>query len=83
MSSTLYLGLQWGGGGGTTTNKQYYKHNSQRPRYLFPGRFGALPGRPGDLIKNLETPGKTGRVGRYVNYTVFIRLMSMRKVTVP
>ena len=22
---------------------------------------------PGDLVKNLETPGKTRRVGRYVN----------------
>ena len=35
------------------------------PRLLFTGRFGGLTGRPGDLIKNLETPGKTGRVGRY------------------
>jgi len=31
----------------------------------FPGRFGALTWRPGDLMKNLETPGKTGRVDRY------------------
>ena len=37
----------------------------KKPRYVFPGRFGALTGRPGDLMKNLETPGKTGRVGRY------------------
>ena len=37
-------------------------------RLLFTGRFGGLTGRPGDLIKNLETPGKTGRVGRYVDY---------------
>ena len=29
------------------------------------GRFGALTGKSGDLMKNLETPGKTGRVGRY------------------
>lgn len=28
-------------------------------------RFGALTGRPQDLMKNLETPGKTGRVGRH------------------
>ena len=27
--------------------------------------FSALIRRPGDLMKNLETPGKTGRVGRY------------------
>ena len=32
---------------------------------ILSGRFGALTGRPGDLMKNLETPGKTGRVGRY------------------
>jgi len=32
----------------------------------FPGRFGALTWRPGDFMKNLETPGKTGRVDRYV-----------------
>ena len=25
-----------------------------------------ITGRPGDVMKNLETPGKTGRVGRYV-----------------
>ena len=31
----------------------------------FPGRFGALTWRPRDLMKNLETPGKTGRVDRY------------------
>ena len=37
----------------------------KKPRLLFTGRFGGLTGRPGDLIKNLETPGKTGRVGRY------------------
>jgi len=28
-------------------------------------RFGALSRRPGDLMKNLETPRKTRRVGRY------------------
>ena len=43
-------------------NKKFWR----RPRYVIPGRFGALTGRPGDLMKNLETPGKTGRVGRYV-----------------
>ena len=37
------------------------------PQLLFTGRFGGLAGRPGDLIKNLETPGKTGRVGRYAS----------------
>ena len=31
----------------------------------FPGRFSALTWRPGDLMKNLETPGKTGRVDRH------------------
>ena len=36
----------------------------------FPGRFGALTWRPGDLMKNLETPGKTGRVDRY-DYSTF------------
>ena len=40
----------------------------QRPQWLFPGRFGALTGRPGDLMKNLEIPRKTGRVGRYDPY---------------
>ena len=39
----------------------------KRPRKAFPGRFGALTGRPGDLMKNLETPRKSGRVGRYVS----------------
>ena len=39
----------------------------KRSRKAFPGRFGALTGRPGDLMKNLETPEKTGRVGRYVS----------------
>ena len=42
------------------------KKKMKKPRCVFPGRFGALTGRPGDLMKNLETPGKTGRVGRYV-----------------
>ena len=32
---------------------------------VFPERFGALIGRPGDLMKNLETPGKTKWVGKY------------------
>ena len=49
------------------------------PRLLFTGRFGGLTGRPGDLIKNLETPGKTGRVGRYVllNFGVLMLLTEM------
>ena len=29
--------------------------------------------RPGDLMKNLETPGKAGRVGRYVLYLGYSR----------
>ena len=29
----------------------------------FSWEIGALTGRPGDLMKSLETPGKTGRVG--------------------
>ena len=45
----------------TKLMKKFWK----RSRY-FPGRFGALTGRPGDLMKNLETPWKTGRVGRCV-----------------
>ena len=40
------------------------KHRNAQ-KSILPGRFGALTGRPGDLMKNLETPGKTGRVGRY------------------
>ena len=32
----------------------------------FPGDFMLYPGDRGDLMKNLETPGKTGRVGRSV-----------------
>ena len=46
----------------TKLMKKFWK----RPRYVFPGRFGALTGRLGDLMKNLETPGNTRRVGRYV-----------------
>ena len=42
------------------------KHRNAQ-KSILSGRFGALTGRPGDLMKNLETPGKTGRVGRYVN----------------
>ena len=37
----------------------------KKPMEGISGRCGALTGRPGDLMKNLETPGKTGRVGRY------------------
>ena len=44
----------------------------------FPGRFGALTWRPGDLMKNLETPGKTGRVDRYAMSLVLkIKLMTV------
>ena len=40
---------------------------------ILSGRFSALTGRPGDLIKNLEAPGKTMRVGRYVTGEYFQR----------
>ena len=40
------------------------KHRNPQ-KSILSGRFGALTGRPGDLMKNLETPWKTGRVGRY------------------
>ena len=41
--------------------KTIFKNN---PRKVFPGRFGALT----DLMRNLETPKKTGRVNRYADY---------------
>ena len=34
-------------------------------RKLLQFAYLPTPGRPGDFMKNLETPGKTGRVGRY------------------
>ena len=40
------------------------KHRNAQ-KSILSGRFGALTGRPGDVMKNLETLGKTGRVGRY------------------
>ena len=40
------------------------KHRNAQ-KSILSGRFGALTRRSGDLMKNLETPGKTGRVGRY------------------
>ena len=40
------------------------KHRNAQ-KFILSRRFGALTGRPGNLMKNLETPGKTGRVGRY------------------
>lgn len=43
----------------------------------FPGRFGALTWRPGDLMKNLETPGKTGRVDRYVLCKSMFKIKSL------
>ena len=46
------------------TTKLMKKKNSKEAAD-FPGRFGTLTWRPGDLMKNLETPGKTGRVDRY------------------
>ena len=50
----------------------------KRSRKAFPERFGALTGRPGDLMKNLETPGKTGRVGRYVSKANSCFCLAMR-----
>ena len=41
------------------------KNKNSKEAADFPGRFGALTWRLGDLMKNLETPGKTGRVDRY------------------
>ena len=40
------------------------KHRNAQ-NFILSGRIVALTGRPGDLMKNLETPGKTRRVGRY------------------
>ena len=53
----------------------------KRSRKTFPGRFGALTGRPGDLMKNLETPGKTGRVGRCVSKADSCFCLAMRTGT--
>ena len=50
----------------------------KRSRKAFPERFGALTGRPGDLMKNFETPGKTGRVGRYVSKANSCFCLAMR-----
>ena len=44
------------------------KLNAQKS--ILSGRFGALAGRLGDLMKNMETPGKTRRVGRYASENV-------------
>jgi len=33
----------------------------------------------GDLMKNLETPGKTGRVGRYANKNMWLKVMLVFK----
>ena len=40
------------------------KHRNAQ-KSILSWRFGTLTRRPEDLMKNLETPGKTGRVGRY------------------
>ena len=48
------------------------KHRNAQ-KSILSGRFSALTGRSGDLMKNLETPGKTGRVDRYVLYCLQIR----------
>ena len=58
-------------------------------KFILSGRFGALIGRPGDLMKNLETPGKTGRVGTQkkqgLDWTVetWIGLFELRDVSIP
>ena len=46
---------------------------------ILSGRFGALTGRPGELMKNLETAGKTGRVGSYVLWKTAQILLSMHR----
>ena len=59
----------------TKLMKKFWK----RPQKAFPGRFGALTRRLGDLMKNLETPGKTGRVqGRYVSKADLCFCLAMR-----
>ena len=50
----------------------------KRSRKAFPERSGALTGTPGDLMKNLETPGKTGTVGRYVSKANSCFCLAMR-----
>ena len=35
--------------------------NKKMPWLLFAGRFGGITGRPGDLMKNLETPSRQNR----------------------
>ena len=52
------------------TKFQTKAQNAQKS--ILSGRFGALTGRSGDLMKNLETPEKTGRVGRYEDPLNFI-----------
>ena len=44
-------------------NFKLKRRNAQKS--ILSGRLGALTGRLWDLMTNLETPGKTGRVGRY------------------
>ena len=60
----------------------------KKPQKVFPVRFGALIGRPGDLMKNLETPGKTKWVGRYhcllslaINGNIKVRDLQYTKLT--
>ena len=47
--------------------------------------IGALTGRPGDLMKSLETPGKTGRVRIYVSKadSCFCLAMQYRHINFP
>ena len=51
----------------------------------FSWEIGALTGRPGDLMKSLETPGKTGRVGIYVSKadSCFCLAMQYRHINFP
>ena len=48
-----------------STIMKLVKKKFKKPWKVFPGRFGVLTGRPGVVMKNLKTPGKTRRVGRY------------------
>ena len=71
MASRIDLRLQCGGGGGgggayNTASYAGLKlmKKFKKGRYVFPGRFGGLTGKPGDFRKNFETPSKTRRVGR-------------------
>ena len=48
----------------SSLTSQKYRISLKSFEKVFHGRFGALTGGAHDLMKNLETPGKTGRVGK-------------------